>query len=105
MTWDPMAAWEAAKDAGMLVQVSAMLAGAAVPVDFFAKWHSPDEEMGARTSSRQYSIEYVHADCPGLAEADQVLIDVMYRVREAPYIPEVKDRGEFRRALLTRVVD
>jgi hypothetical protein len=105
VTWDPFAAWEAAKDAGILVEVAAMIAGTAQPVTFYAKWHAPDYELGARASSRQYQIEYRHCDCPDLSEGDQVLNDVLYRVREDPTIPEVKDRGEFRRALLTRIVD
>lgn len=105
MTWDAFAGWEAAKSAGMLVEVSAVTMESGETVSFWAKWQSPMRLFGEKNMSREYEIEYRYDDCPDLAEGDQVLNDVVYRVRESPYVPQVKDRGEYRRALLTRVLD
>lgn len=100
--WDPLAGWEAAKASGMLRVIAVVPAATGAQVDLWVKWKSPDRPIGQKAVSREYQIEYLHADCPDLALGDQVLADVVYKVRTAPEIPEVKDGGEFRVATLTR---
>jgi hypothetical protein len=74
---------------------------------FAVDFSKPDfDRMGRAVLSRDYEIEYRHADRPSLKEGDALTIDgESYRVRQAPYIaaPGNAADGTFRCALLTKV--
>lgn len=97
--------WPAFKQAGMLSVAMITSGGTTFVID--VGFSMPDmDRLGRGVLSRDYEIEYQHADAPELAEDDAVVIDgVTYRVREAPYIPHPGNAadGIFRCALLTKV--
>lgn len=99
------AMWPAFKDAGFLVAASTQLPGCTEPTEFDVALRKPDVNPITGVQSRDYEMEYQHADAPTLAEGAEVIVDgVMYRVRSEPTIEtERGDDGYFRCAYLTRV--
>jgi hypothetical protein len=98
--------WPAFEAAGMLVRAEFALPDCPAPVPVLVTFRQPDDELGSGSRSREYSIEYQHADLPGLDEGAQCVIDgTLYRVRERPKVPNDRNSasGFFRRALLSRV--
>lgn len=97
--------WPAFKSAGLLSEATVTSGGSTFTMD--VGFSMPDQDrMGRGVLSRDYEIEYQHADAPVLDEGDTVTIDaVAYRVRQAPYIPHPGNAadGYFRCALLTKV--
>lgn len=104
--------WKAFERAGMLVKCWYIAPGGGVRTQVLVRWKEPDE-VGALTGARSkdFAIEYRHADMPDLAEGDELSIEEVaagctsdFVVREAPLVDiENGDDGTYRYAFLTRV--
>ena len=103
--FDSSVFWPEFKEAGMLRLASTILPGCTEATEFDVRLVMPDVITANGQVSREYAIEYQHADAPTLAEGAEVLIDcTLYLVREDPFVDEEGGAdGYFRKALLTRV--
>lgn len=97
--------WPAAKLTGMLDAMT--LLDETPPRDIDVAFTMPDTTRNNGTRSRDFKIEYVHADAPDLRQGARVSIDgTDYTVREKPYVPENPQQinggdGYWRQALLS----
>ena len=107
--YDESVYWPHFKRAGMLTPVQWLKQGTAGPVAGDVLFRSPDAVLLSGYVSREYAMEYRHADFPTLLEGDQVLLgaapdELRFRVREDPTIADGNPSGFFRIAILTRVL-
>lgn len=114
VAFDPSLFWTAFRDAGFLKLATVKMRTGGAAVDVHVGYVEPDRErFGGGARSKDYEIEYQAADLPKLAEGDAVTIwtddtkvsGTKFRIREAPFVPEVPAEGNdgyFKRALLTK---
>lgn len=101
--------WSAFEDAGMLTKCYFLAPGSGARKSCLVRWKEPDRETLTGQQSKDFEIEYRHADMPNLAEGDPLSIEEIvgctsdFRVRSHPYVDaENGDDGTYRCALLTR---
>lgn len=102
--------WKAFEKAGMLATCYFIAPGGSVRKSCKVRWTEADVETLGGQQTKDFEIEYRHADMPNLAEGDVLSIDEPigcnsdYHVREAPYVhAQDGDDGIYKRAKLTRV--
>ena len=101
--------WPVFEATGMLTDVEVVAKGTARAIAGKVLFRRPDQYLTTGTVSREFAMEYQHADFPALARGDQVLIatgdNVMrFEVRENPTIEDGNPTGFFRVARLSRVL-
>lgn len=103
--FDESVFWPEYKAAGMLREATTVLDGCVTVKRFDVRYQRPDVDPFTGARSSDHLIEYQHCDAPTLREGNEVIIgDVLYRVRENPYVDEASGAtGFFRKAKLTRV--